>query len=341
MKHHFIIQNESFTIESELPKNFTVKSFPSNYEVLFEQAPSIFSAKNVVLVDSIVKKLYNIEHTRLIEVEALEENKSMETCLSICDSLIDLNFTKSDTLIVIGGGIVQDIGAFISKMFKRGVRWEFYPTTLLSMCDSCIGGKTALNFHQYKNQLALFSAPSKVVIDTGYLKTLKKEDITSGYGEIVKLFAIGGEFFLSHLSQWSVETAIRYSLEIKKLVIEKDEFEISLRKSLNYGHSFGHVIEPMTNYKVPHGEAVMLGMEIINKLFTQNVEIQNAIQKYTSISKIKYLDSNKIVDNLKSDKKVLGNAIDLIVVDTPGITKFVSTEINEALKKRLLELFAN
>ncbi len=341
MKHHFQIQNERFEIDTELSPNFSVKSFPLSYDVVFQSKPLSFTEKNVVLIDSAVKKLYGINHSKLIEIESLEENKSIETCLEICKKLIDFKFTKSDTLIVIGGGIAQDIGAFTAKIFKRGIVWEFYPTTLLSMCDSCIGGKTALNFKEYKNQLALFSAPGRVVIDVNFLKTLKNEDITSGYGEIVKLFAIGGPFFLSNLGNWSMEKAIRYSLEIKKLVIEKDEFESNLRKSLNYGHSFGHVIEPMTRYAIPHGEAVLLGMDIINKLFTNNKEIEKAIQKYTALSKIKHLDLNKIVENLKSDKKVQGNSIDLIVVKVPGETSIIPTEIDNALKAKLNAFFTH
>ena len=341
MFHNFIIQDHQFEINTELSRNFVVKSFPLNYEVLFNSLPHSFNENNVLLVDSNVRKKYTITHSKVIEIEATEENKSIETCLTICNKLIEFNFTKKDTLIVIGGGITQDIGAFIAKMFKRGISCEFYPTTLLSMCDSCIGGKTALNFGNYKNQLALFSAPGKVIIDTAFLDTLSQADITSGYGEIVKLFSIGGEFFLSNLNSWDIETTIRFSLEIKKLVIEKDEFESGLRKSLNYGHSFGHVIEPMTGYNIPHGEAVLLGMDLINKIFTNNVAIANAIQKYTNISKIRNLDFNRIVDNLKSDKKVHGNTIDLVVVESPGITKFIPTEINDILKKKLHAFFIN
>ena len=341
MKYHFHIQNEKFEIDSELSSNFSVKSFPSNYDLIFQSKPFSFNEKNIVLIDSIVKKLYNINHSKLIEIESLEKNKSIETCLEVCKRLIDFRFTKSDTLIVIGGGIVQDVGAFTAKIFKRGIAWEFYPTTLLSMCDSCIGGKTALNFNEYKNQLALFSAPSKVIIDINFLKTLKDEDITSGYGEIVKLFAIGGQFFLSNLENWSTEKAIRYSLEIKRLVIEKDEFESDIRKSLNFGHSFGHVIEPMTSYAIPHGEAVMLGMDIINKLFTNDPEVEKAIQKYTSLAKIKHLDMNKIIDNLKSDKKVHGNSIDLVVVKVPGETSIVPTQMDNALKQKLNAFFTH
>jgi len=168
-----------------------IQSHPNNYEVLFEKFTNTFSDREVVLVDANIQRLYNVQHSKLITIEAIEANKNIDTVLSVCEKLLEFRFDRGDTLVVIGGGITQDIGAYTAKTFKRGVNWVFYPTTLLSQCDSCIGGKTALNFRTYKNQLALFSAPSKVVIDTNFLKTLTAQDILSGHGEIVKLFLTG------------------------------------------------------------------------------------------------------------------------------------------------------
>ena len=190
MINTFVINEKEFVVNSEESNYLDVCSFPKNYSVSFEKFNNTFSKQDVVLVDSNVKRLYGIQHDKLIEIDAIEENKCIETALKVSENLLELKFTKANRLVVIGGGIIQDIGAFVAKMFKRGINWVYYPTTLLSQCDSCIGGKTALNFKNYKNQLALFSAPDKVIIDTVFLDTLSKSDIVSGFGEIVKLFLI-------------------------------------------------------------------------------------------------------------------------------------------------------
>lgn len=339
MKNIFKINKVQFSTPKSLPEKITINSHPRNYKVYFKEFKNKFNKNDIVLVDSNVKKLYNIHHTKLIEIEASELNKSIDTVLNICDKLLKFNFTKKNNLIVIGGGIIQDLGAFTSKMYKRGIDWTFYPTTLLSQCDSCIGGKTALNFKSYKNQLALFSSPKEVIIDIKFLDTLQLEDITSGYGEIIKLFLIGGDYYINNLDTWGIEEKIKHSLLIKKAIIEYDEFEICERKSLNYGHSFGHVIEPLTDYKIPHGEAVLLGIEIINKLFDNNPKITYIINQFTTLNKISDLDLHTLTMNLLSDKKVSGNCISFVRVPEPGNTIFTDTEVNNDLKDRISGLF--
>jgi 3-dehydroquinate synthase len=330
MSNYFTIENEKFYFTNNLEKNFVVKSFPHPYKVIFDKLPESFKENEVVLVDNNVRKLYNINHKNIIEFEATENNKCLESTLKISRQLSEINFNKSNTLVVIGGGITQDVGAFVSKMFKRGIKWKLYPTTLLSMCDSCIGGKACLNLDSFKNQLSVFSTPEEVIIDINFLKTLSKNDILSGKGEMLKLFVIGGDYFLSKINS-DYETLIRNCLEIKKNVIEYDEFETNIRKSLNYGHTFGHIIESMTDYSIAHGEAVLLGMYIINELFNKNEKIKSLINDFTSISKIKHLKMNEIMNKIKTDKKVQGDIITLITVNTPGNTSFKKINLAENL----------
>jgi 3-dehydroquinate synthase len=341
MINRFTIQGKEFEISTDIQTEITIKSTPLPYKVVFKDFNNTFTEKDVVLVDKNVRTLYNIQHTKLIEIEAIEENKSIETVLSICEKLLEYKFDKGCTLVVIGGGILQDLGAFTAKMYKRGINWCFVPTTLLSQCDSCIGGKTALNFKSYKNQLALFSAPQKVIIDAKFLNTLRKEDIISGYGEIVKLFLIGGEYYVSNIENFDIKTLIYHSLAIKQAVVECDEFEYLERKSLNYGHSFGHVIETLTGYKIPHGEAVLLGIYIINKLFNNSAKITNIVEKYTSLSKLSGIDIDALVRNLVTDKKVVNGMISLVVVNVPGETVFVESSIDSNLVKKVYEIFVN
>lgn len=337
----FHIDGQELFADDELKKFFQIDSHPQPYSVSFKPFQNSFKETDVVLVDENVQRLYGIKHEKMIVVSATEENKSMEMVLNICEQLLSFEFNKGNRLVVIGGGIIQDLGAYTAKTFKRGVDWVFHPTTLLSQCDSCIGGKTALNFKTYKNQLALFSAPSEVIIDVNFLNTLTKEDIVSGYGEIVKLFLIGGQSYLDMIDSTDMEQLIYHSLSIKKAVIEFDEFEKSERRSLNYGHSFGHVIEPMVNYEIPHGEAVLLGIQIVNLLFDNNETITNLINKFTSLQKIKGLDIQKLVDGLKTDKKSVGKSISFVRVDTPGNTIFTNVQIDDKLQEKVYEIFAN
>ena len=300
-----------------------------------------FKEDQVVLVDSNVQRLYNVKHSKMIVIEATEANKSIETVLDICQCLMDYGVDKGGTLVVIGGGIIQDLGAYTAKTYRRGIKWIFYPTTLLSQCDSCIGGKTALNFRGYKNQLALFSAPSEVIIDLDFLTTLTQQDIVSGNGEIVKLFLTGGDYYVDNYDKFTMKERIFHALAIKQAVVECDEFENKERKALNYGHSFGHVIEALTDYRIPHGEAVMLGIEVINQLFTKSSKITDIVNKYTSLDRIRDIDVDLLVKGLSTDKKVEHGLITFVVINSPGETLFVLTEINQSLQNKVYEVFAN
>lgn len=341
MINYFKIQDTTLSVPTEKTDTLTIKSHPKSYDVHFEKFNNNFTEDQVVLVDANVQKLYNIHHSKIIVIDAMEINKSIDTVLRVCEDLLGYGFDKGHTLIVIGGGIVQDIGAFTAKVYKRGINWIFVPTTLLSQCDSCIGGKTALNHLNYKNQLALFSAPNKVIIDTEFLNTLQPQDLTSGYGEIVKLFLTGGSWYIDQFDKFTREEAIFHALSIKKAVVECDEFEDNERKSLNYGHSFGHVIESMTDYTIPHGTAVLLGIDIINKIYSNSDQITKLVNKFTSIDVIKDIDVNKLVTKLKTDKKVLNGVISLVVVLTPGVTVFVNQTIDKTLENTVHAVFTN
>jgi 3-dehydroquinate synthase len=341
MINYFKIQDTTLSVPTEKTDTLTIKSHPKSYDVHFEKFNNNFTEDQVVLVDANVQKLYNIHHSKIIVIDAMEINKSIDTVLRVCEDLLGYGFDKGHTLIVIGGGIVQDIGAFTAKVYKRGINWIFVPTTLLSQCDSCIGGKTALNHLNYKNQLALFSAPNKVIIDTEFLNTLQPQDLTSGYGEIVKLFLTGGSWYIDQFDKFTREEAIFHALSIKKAVVECDEFEDNERKSLNYGHSFGHVIESMTDYTIPHGTAVLLGIDIINKIYSNSDQITKLVNKFTSIDVIKDIDVNELVTKLKTDKKVLNGVISLVVVLTPGVTVFVNQTIDKTLENTVHAVFTN
>lgn len=341
MINTFVVDGTTFAVETERSNELTIHSHPTDYKVVFKPFENKFTDNQVVLVDKRVKELYGISHHKLIEVEAIEENKNIDTVLRVCEQLLQYEFDRGQTLIVIGGGIVQDIGAYTAKTFKRGIDWVYVPTTLLSQCDSCIGGKTALNFKNYKNQLALFSAPKKVVIDVAFLKTLSERDMVSGYGEIVKLFITGGSYYIYNFDEFDVETAIYHSLSIKKAIVEVDEFEIRERKSLNYGHSFGHAIESVVNYEIPHGEAVLLGIELINRLFTNSSLITDVVERFTSLKRLKGIDVDALIRALKTDKKISNGMITFVVTPSIGETVFVRSAIGDDVKDRVNAILAD
>lgn len=335
MTNTFVVDGTTFAVETDRLNEMTIRSHPNDYKVVFEPFQNKFTDNQVVLIDKRVRELYDIKHHRLIEVEAIEENKTIDTVLMLCERLLQYEFDRGQTLVVIGGGIIQDIGAYTAKTFKRGIDWIYIPTTLLSQCDSCIGGKTALNFKNYKNQLALFSAPQKVIVDIAFLKTLTEKDMLSGYGEIVKLFITGGSYYTDNFDKFDIETAIYHSLSIKKAIVEVDEFEHRERKSLNYGHSFGHAIESVVNYEIPHGEAVMLGIEVINRLFTQSPLITDMVQKFTSLNRLRGIDVDSLIRALKTDKKISNGMITFVVTPAVGETVLVKRVIDDEIRNKV------
>jgi 3-dehydroquinate synthase len=180
-----------------------------------------------------------------------------------------------------------------------------------------------------------------VIIDTNFLNSLSQQDIINGMGEIIKFFIIGGNRYLENLDTYTIHEQIFHGLSIKKAVIEYDEFEINIRKCLNYGHSFGHAIEAATNYSIPHGEAVLLGIEVINQIFTNIDNISRIICKYTSLEKIRNIKASTIISLLREDKKVKLDNITFVVASKPGTTDFVTTKLNESFTQKLYDIFIN
>ena len=209
----------------------------------------------------------------MIEVSANENQKSYEGLIPIIDKLVNHGFRKNHRIVGIGGGITQDITAFTSSILFRGVDWIFFPTTLLAQGDSCIGSKTSINYKKYKNQIGGFYPPEKIYIDLKFLDTLEHKDFQSGVGEMCHYFIVSSKkdfnfyknsYNLLNKSSSALEEIIARSLKIKKSYIEIDEFDQKERQVFNYGHTFGHAIETLTNYEIPHGIAVSFGMDIAN-----------------------------------------------------------------------------
>ena len=339
----------------------TIKSKFGNYTVENINKLSFKkSENNFYLIDkNVYKKILkkNIKG-KLIILDTSEKLKNYYEIGKIIKKLINLKVRKNSIIIAIGGGIVQDIAGFISSILFRGIQWNFYPSTLLSQGDSCIGAKTSINFAEAKNQLGNFYPPSKIFIFTDFLKFLKKKDIYSGLGELAHYFLVSNSkdwrFYVLNFEKFLKESNKNRniilqkltfkSLLIKKKFIEKDELDTGKRLILNYGHSFGHSIEKLTNYKIPHGLAVAHGINIANffsfKLNLMNYkkfkEIEKIIRKIVNLNEISKLNSINFVNILKKDKKNVGNSFRLILSKGVG-RMFVKKINNKNIFKNLLK----
>ena len=324
-----------------------VKSSLRNYQVHFADntnfLPDLTAIKNSLFV--IDKNLWDLHQSTSLAalkdvskiiLEVDEDKKNLETVQILYDEIIKLSPKKNLVLISIGGGILQDITGFVASTLYRGVKWIFLPSTLLAQDDSCIGAKTSLNYKNYKNLVGTFFPPTEVYIYSGFLKTQKIEDFASGVGEMAKLHLIGGEadtkdFMRSIDKIFALDdvvllAAIKRCLAIKKSFIEEDEFDGGRRNLLNYGHCFGHAIESSTNFAVPHGQAVVLGMILANlvaksrSLLSAEVEefirekILNPIIKI-DLSNINF-DHQKIIEAMGHDKKNTGSDLALVAMKT-------------------------
>lgn len=343
-----------------LKMKITIKSKFGNYTVDHINKLSFKKSENkFYLVDkNVYKKILKKKiKGNLIVLNTSEKLKNYYEIGKIIKKLINLKVRKNSIIIAIGGGIVQDITGFICSILFRGIQWNFYPSTLLSQGDSCIGAKTSINFAEAKNQLGNFYPPSKIFVFIDFLKYLKKKDIYSGLGELAHYFLISNlkdwKFFVLNLENYLDEdnknksiilkNLIFKSLLIKKKFIEKDELDTGKRLILNYGHSFGHCIEKLTNYKIPHGLAVAHGINIANffsfRLNFMNYkkfkEIEKIICKIVNLNEISNLNISNFINILKKDKKNIGNSFRIILSKDIG-RMFVKQINNENIVKNLL-----
>jgi len=322
-----------------------IKSNIRDYSVHFCESTDFFNKLSeheplCYAIDETVWKLYEdtlfkrtSESTRII-VPINEDVKNLSSVQMLYDQLTQYTAKRNLTMISVGGGILQDITGFVASTLYRGINWIFVPTTLLAQADSCIGSKTSLNYKGFKNLIGTFYPPSEVYICPEFLKTQEDLDFYSGLGEVVKLHIMDGvnktkellDIFPQILEKESSSLlkAIKNSLLIKKNYISDDEFDIGKRNLLNFGHCFGHAIETTSQFEIPHGQAVVLGILLANivgmnrGLLSHNTHAY-VVEKLLLPSLIikpkqEHFDPESIIEAMKKDKKRTGDGLALVMM---------------------------
>lgn len=345
-----------------------IQSALKEYDVILESDKdfllSLSDTPNAqFVIDERVYGLYQnlftgIPEERLSLVEAVEQNKVIDTALNICEKITDIPAKRNAVLISVGGGITQDITGFVANITYRGIKWIFVPTTLLAACDSCIGGKTSLNYKKYKNLLGTFYPPDEIHICSQMFQTLTERDFKSGLGEVIKFNIMAGESGLCNIENnialllsrepETVNQFVGSSLRFKKSFIEIDEFDKGERIKLNFAHTFGHAIEVITEYEIPHGTAVAIGMIMANRISENRGLIGKDIVSRSENVLLKVIDIDvalldkpleSYIKAIRKDKKQVSESLTAVLISKYGksgelsvVHDLTEKEVEEAVK---------
>ncbi|MCF6294488.1 MAG: 3-dehydroquinate synthase [Flavobacteriaceae bacterium] len=309
----------------------------SNFSKIFVIVDS--NTHNFCYANFMAKVETNLE-IEIIEIEAGEIHKTIDTCVGVWSALSDLNADRKSLIINLGGGVVTDLGGFVASTYKRGIKYINVPTSLLAMVDASVGGKTGVDLDSLKNQIGVINIPEMVLVDTRFLSTLPQNEMRSGLAEMLKHGLIFSELYwnkfkdLSLLNIEGLDDLIYESIIIKQNIIDIDPFEENLRKTLNFGHTLGHAIESyyLSDPDKPnllHGEAVAIGMVlacyISSKLcdFSEekNQEIKDDITKIFGRITINEADYDPIIELLKHDKKNEHGNVNFVLLEAIGKPK--------------------
>ena len=340
---------------SPVPDQIVIQSHKGPYKVEFVEkaffGAASGGAKRHYIIDTRVAELYPKELADVLNspsillIEAKEQNKSLERSPEYITQLVSHGIKRGHVLVAIGGGIIQDITCFIAAVLLRGIAWEFFPTTLLAQADSCIGSKSSINVGTFKNVVGTYTPPAKITISPAVLATLPEVEIRSGIGEMLKVHAIASPEAFDEIAadyrKLGVEPEImqKYilrSLEIKKKIIEQDEFDAGIRNVMNFGHSFGHAIEAATQFGIPHGIAVTIGMDMAGFIsFRLNRMAKSRFSRMHKTLRMNYCGFEKtqipasgFFAAIAKDKKSSDTNLGLILPDTDAIPRRVEVANN-------------
>lgn len=311
------------------------------FEVLNHKSNELF-----VLVDEntrkyclpdLINKINTFDRAVIIEIKSGEENKTINTAVTVWKKLLEFGADRNAVLVNLGGGVICDMGGFIASLYKRGIKFINIPTTLMAQVDAGYGGKTGIDMDGLKNQIGLFNNPEAVFIYPGFINTLNRRQRFSGFAEVIKHTIINNLFSLHNIIDFDLEneqwliSIICHSVETKCRIIEKDFTEAGSRKILNFGHTIGHAIEThsLLYDKDPllHGEAIAVGLICEIFLSTKKLgfpqEIQNKINSFIIAKFGKYEFDKSIYESLLglmiNDKKNLNRDIQFVLMKDIGI----------------------
>ncbi len=324
---------------------FTVELGAQSYDVtigknLLKRAGTYFNLNRKVLIvtDSGVPRRYtDILHDEcaegyIVSLPCGEENKNMDMLTHLLSFMVEKCFTRTDCVVAVGGGVVGDIAGFAAAIYMRGIDFYNIPTTTLSQIDSSIGGKTAIDFMDYKNIIGAFHQPKGVIVDTSLVKTQDERQFVSGLAEGVKMAATFDEELFSLFEEGNAlshyEEIVTKALLIKKQVVEKDEKESGLRRALNFGHTVGHAIEKRVGLgALYHGECVALGM-----MYTSRGEAKKRIAKVLrGLGLPTKCDASgeELIEAISHDKKASGGSVGVVLCEKIGSFKTETMTLDE------------
>ena len=350
-----------FEIQSSM-KNYGVHLFPHDTPIRKSASPTKVCVFDSKVGSAIPLSNYDV----VIPVEAEERNKTLTEVGRIIIEMQQNAVNRTDNVDVFGGGILQDLGTLSASLFLRGIEWTYFPTTFLSMVDSCIGGKSSINHQGYKNIIGNFFPPNAVFIYPAFCKSLDQDKILEGTFEAVKILIASGKTQKSDItriidtnnpsSPSAIGQIIEASLLAKKYFIEADEFDQGPRLKLNFGHTFGHAIEAGSNYRVPHGIAVGIGMLMAfqltqklrsslgltaqqNELVEFLKQLMNSWQNKDSITD--WLDTRTALEAFERDKKHLSTKYRLILPNQMHQLEVCEIPKNDETRSQICWAFSN
>lgn len=278
-----------------------------------------------------------------------EQSKTAKTYISLLNTLAENGLTRADCIVALGGGVTGDLAGFAAATYQRGIPYVQMPTTLLAAVDSSVGGKTAIDLPAGKNLVGAFYQPHLVLCDYDTLNTLPDEIFTDGCAEVIKYGIIWAKSLFEQLKQPirpQIEDIIRQCVSIKRDIVQQDEFDSGLRGILNFGHTIGHAIEACSDFAVPHGSAVAIGMALISKAaYLAGIcqkdcvdEIYGILRQYGLPTQTEY-SPNALLNAMLSDKKRAGTNITLVLPEEIGKCRLekLSVEDMNALLRPALE----
>ena len=348
MKEICVKTSDSYKIyigENILPSaGDIIKKTVSICKILIICDDNVFPLYNKALKDSLLKTGYEV---REFVIKAGEQSKNFSVAEDIINYLAENNFTRTDIIVALGGGVVGDISGFCAAIYFRGIKFVQIPTTFLAAIDSSVGGKTGINLFAGKNLVGAFHQPAAVITDCKLFSTLSKQVFAQGVAEGIKYGVIKDENlfndFVNGIS--NICETVYHCVDIKREIVEKDEFDHADRQLLNFGHTIGHAVEKCSGFKISHGEGVAIGMNIAAKIAYKeglsDVDLSENIKKAClkfGLPVTCNFNSDELSKAALSDKKRTGEYINLILPIKIGnciIKKYQKNQLKKLIESGL------